>query len=202
MRTYVGDVGSLILSEFFVVAQEEDGVLQGQSVVEVALGLALRCALHLQQAGSECVSMDRFSYKGACFLSLLPLLVSPSPAQPGSCPGSHQTASPPRTWSRRGSSGSDRHTQEPGCEVYSMLLPGNKLRGSGLDAHRRQVAHHEESREGGVEEEGDPLGGCGRDAEAAHAACVCCTDGTRRRFRERAAQLSADMLTSISNHGC
>lgn len=46
--TYVWDVGSLVLSEFLVVAQEEDGVLQGEGVVKVALGLALRRALHLQ----------------------------------------------------------------------------------------------------------------------------------------------------------
>lgn len=45
--TYIWDIGSLVLSEFFVVAQEEDGVLQGQSVVKITLGLALRCALHL-----------------------------------------------------------------------------------------------------------------------------------------------------------
>lgn len=38
---------------------------------------------------------------------LFPLLVSPSPARPGSCPGSRPTAYPPRTWSLRGSSDSD-----------------------------------------------------------------------------------------------
>lgn len=45
--TYVGDVGSLVLGELLVVAQEQDGVLQREGVVKVALGLALRSALHL-----------------------------------------------------------------------------------------------------------------------------------------------------------
>lgn len=51
--TYIWDVGSLVLSEFLVVAQEEDGVLQGEGVVKVALGLALCCALHLQADGGR-----------------------------------------------------------------------------------------------------------------------------------------------------
>lgn len=49
--TYIRDVGSLVLSEFLVVAQEEDGVLEREGVVKVALGLALCCALHLQADG-------------------------------------------------------------------------------------------------------------------------------------------------------
>lgn len=47
--TYIWDVGSLVLSELFVVTQEEDGVFQGQSMVEIALSLAFCCALHLQR---------------------------------------------------------------------------------------------------------------------------------------------------------
>lgn len=47
--TYIWNIGSLVLSEFFVVAQEEDGIFQSQSVVEITLGLALSCALHLQR---------------------------------------------------------------------------------------------------------------------------------------------------------
>lgn len=48
VTTYIWDIRSLVLSEFFVVAQEEDGVFKGQSVVEVTLSLALCCALHLE----------------------------------------------------------------------------------------------------------------------------------------------------------
>ena len=33
-----------------------------------------------------------------------------------------------------------------------------------VDTHRRQVAHHEEGGEGGVEQEGDSLGGRSRGA--------------------------------------
>lgn len=39
---------------------------------------------------------------------------------------------------------------------------------------RGQVSHHEEGGERGVEQEGDPLGGAGRDAEAADAGGVSC----------------------------
>lgn len=49
ISTYIWDIGSLVLSEFFVVTQEEDGIFQGQSVVKVTLGLAFCCALHLQR---------------------------------------------------------------------------------------------------------------------------------------------------------
>ena len=47
VSTYVGNVGALVLGELLVVAQEQDGVLQGEGVVKVALGLPLRRALHL-----------------------------------------------------------------------------------------------------------------------------------------------------------
>lgn len=50
ISTYIWDIMSLVLSEFFVVTQEEDGIFQGQSVVKVTLGLAFCCALHLERA--------------------------------------------------------------------------------------------------------------------------------------------------------
>ena len=53
VSTYVGDVGSLVVGELFVVAQEQDGVLQREGVVEVALGLALRRALHLTDGQTD-----------------------------------------------------------------------------------------------------------------------------------------------------
>lgn len=40
--------------------------------------------------------------------------------------------------------------------------------------NRRQVSHHEERCESGVKEEGDPLGGCSGDAQAADAGRVSC----------------------------
>lgn len=48
--TYIWDIGSLVLSKFLVVTQEEDGIFQGQSVVEITLSLAFCCALHLQRS--------------------------------------------------------------------------------------------------------------------------------------------------------
>lgn len=60
--TYIWDIGSLVLSEFFVVAQEEDGVLQGQRVVKITLGLALRCALHLHTDKPAKKGCRRLSY--------------------------------------------------------------------------------------------------------------------------------------------
>lgn len=39
----------MVLSEFSVVAKEEDGIFQGQSVIEVTLRLAFCGALHLQR---------------------------------------------------------------------------------------------------------------------------------------------------------
>lgn len=47
-NTYIWNIRSLILSELFVVAQKEDGVFKGESVVEVTLSLSLCCALHLR----------------------------------------------------------------------------------------------------------------------------------------------------------
>lgn len=41
------------------------------------------------------------------------------------------------------------------------------------DANRWQIAHHEKGCESGVEKEGDPLGGCNRDAQATDTGCVC-----------------------------
>lgn len=65
--------------------------------------------------------------------------------------------------------------------------------------HRRQVAHHEEGGEGGVKEEGDPLGGRGWDAQAAHAGRVGC-----REVKEREAcvmdcwsNVGKDVLTHL-----
>ena len=43
---------------------------------------------------------------------------------------------------------------------------------------RGQVPHHEEGGECGVKQEGNPLGGAGRDAEAADAGCVSCYGDT------------------------
>lgn len=67
--TYIWDIRSLVLSKFFVVAQEEDGVFQGQSVVKITLGLPLCCALHLQtekpgnKLKSSVVIMNTSSYR-------------------------------------------------------------------------------------------------------------------------------------------
>lgn len=44
--------------------------------------------------------------------------------------------------------------------------------------NRGQIAHHEERGKGGVKEERNPLRGCGWDAQAAHAGCVCYRDIT------------------------
>lgn len=125
----------MVLSEFFVVTQEEDGIFQGQSVVKVTLGLAFCCALHLERAQktSERViahtsALNEFHIvilwtDASPFL--LPVQVSPSPARPGSCPGSRLTACPPQTWSPHGSSDSNwkaksQRTRE-GCFISMPL---------------------------------------------------------------------------------
>lgn len=43
-----------------------------------------------------------------------------------------------------------------------------------MSTNRRQVAHHEESCESGVKQEGDPFGGRGWNTQAAYAARVGC----------------------------
>lgn len=110
--------------------------------------------------------------------SLFLLQVSPSPTQPGSCPESHQTAYPPQTWSLHDSSGSDRRTETEESRCAVSIEPFNTDVHSHAVTNRRQVAHHEEGREGGVKEEGNPLCGWGWDAQAAYAGCVCYRDVT------------------------
>lgn len=77
------------MSEFFVVAQEEDGIFQGQSVVKVTLGLAFCCAFHLEiqkrenKLKSVCmhicgVSMYKLALAILYFLSIVGLTFSNS----------------------------------------------------------------------------------------------------------------------------
>lgn len=47
--TYVWDIWSLVLSEFFVVAQKENSVFQSQCVVEITLGLSFSRRFHLDK---------------------------------------------------------------------------------------------------------------------------------------------------------
>lgn len=129
ITTYIRDIRSLVLSEFFVVAQEEDGVFQGQSVVKVTLGLSLCCALYLETEKpgkilnlSVCehpwginvhTCTQTINIKLAFFFFLLPVL--PFPTRPGNCQESRQTVYPPQTWSQHDSSGSDRRTTQSQC---------------------------------------------------------------------------------------
>lgn len=125
INTYIRDIRSLVLSKFFVVAQEEDGVFQGQSVVKVTLGLSLCCAFYLETekpgkilklsvCGHPCgihvnTCTQTINIKFVSFFFLL--LVLPFPTQPGSCQESRQTVYPPQTWLLHDSSGSDRRTK-------------------------------------------------------------------------------------------
>lgn len=110
--------------------------------------------------------------------SMLRAIVSPSPTPPGSCPEFHQTAYPPQTWSPHDSSSSNTKTNTKILIFLFLKKPFNPaglcvFLGSYPFTNRRQVAHHKEGCEGGVKEEGNPLGGCSWDAQAAHAGCVC-----------------------------
>lgn len=60
-------------------------------------------------------------------------------------------------------------------KTYSAVLrhPGNKFVHF-MPTNRRQVAHHEESCESGVKQEGDPFGGCSWNTQAANARRVGC----------------------------
>lgn len=53
------------------------------------------------------------------------------------------------------------------------------------DTNRWQVAHHEEGCKGGVKEEGDPLGGCSWDAQAANTGCVCWRNTEKKTHNKR-----------------
>lgn len=206
ITTYIRDIRPLVLSEFFVVAQEEDGVFQGQSMVKVTLGLSLGCALYLETEKGikvECLcacmwhscvhmssnntfciscfkknaSLNKQKIFFYCLFTFSNSARKLSRVSSDSLPTSNMvTAWLFRFWKDDTQWIVFDYDNAFSNKPFSLCECDCVCPCYHSDTNRWQVAHHEEGCEGGVEEKGDPLGGCSWDAQAADAACVCWRD--------------------------